>query len=142
VGAHPEATAALDGPAFLLTHPTPDTGVLPGVESPAQALIDSRATPADRLGLFHLKQRGPGRSNRKEQLRVLVAAGGNVAPVRHDGNTPCFADLPDHFYASRGADPVLAVWGVRQPREQASSLVNTFTNCGDVKGAGEKKYGR
>src|SRR4029453_12605734 len=95
-------TAALDGPPFILAHPTPDTGVLPGVESPAKALIDNRATPAYRLCLFHLKQRGAGCSDRKEQLRVLVAAGGNVAPVRHDGNTPCFADLPDHFYASRG----------------------------------------
>jgi len=27
-------------------------------------------------------------------------------------------------------------------REQASSLVNAFTNCSDVKGASEKKYGR
>jgi hypothetical protein len=142
VGADPDAAAAFDGSAFLFAHTTPYAGVLPGVESPTKALIDDRAAPADRLGLFHLKQRRTGCSNREEQFRVLVAAGGNVAPVRHDGNTPCFADLPDHFYASRGADRVLAVLRRSAAREQASSLVNTFTNRRDVKGAREKKYGR
>lgn len=37
---------------------------------------------------------------------------------------------------------VLAVLRRPAAREQASSLVNTFTNCRDVKGATEKKYGR
>jgi hypothetical protein len=142
VCADPDAAATLDGATFLFAHTTPHTGVLPGIESPTKALIDDGAAPADCLGLFHLKQRRAGSSNRKEQFRILVAAGGNVAPVRHDGNTPCFADLPDHFYASRGADGVLAVLRRSAAREQASSLVNTFTNCGDVKGASGKKYGR
>jgi hypothetical protein len=34
------------------------------------------------------------------------------------------------------------VMGRPAVREQACSLVNTFTNCGDVKGATEKKYTR
>jgi hypothetical protein len=34
-----------------------------------------------------LQQGWPGRPDREEQLRVLVSAGGTVAPV-HGGNTP------------------------------------------------------
>jgi hypothetical protein len=102
VGTHPDTAATLDGATFLFAHATPHTGILTGVESPSEALIDNRAAAADRLGLFHLQQRRTGRSNGKEQFRVLVAAGGNVAPVRHDGNTPCFADYQIFFYASRG----------------------------------------
>jgi hypothetical protein len=45
-----------------------------------------RAGPADPLRLADLDQRGPGRADREEQLRIGVAAGGVVTPGRAGGH--------------------------------------------------------
>src|SRR5439155_26791090 len=87
-GADPKAATALDGAPLFLAHPAPDAGVLTAVEGPPHALVGSRTTPADRLRLLDLQQGRAGRPDREEQLRVLIAAGSMVAPVRHGGNTP------------------------------------------------------
>src|SRR5215475_9044066 len=86
-GAHGHSATALDCAPLLFTHPAPNTGVLSGAESPLEAVVGHRTTPADRLGLLDLQQGRAGRPDREEQLRVLVAAGSTVAPV-HGGNTP------------------------------------------------------
>src|SRR5262249_44890522 len=87
-GADPKAATALDGAPLLLAHPAPYAGVLTAVEGPPQALVGDRTAPADRLRLLDLQQGRAGRPDREEQLRVLIAAGSTVAPVRHGGNTP------------------------------------------------------
>jgi hypothetical protein len=87
VGANPQASAPLDGTPLFLAHPAPDPSVLTGLEGPLEAVIDNRAAPADRLSLLNLKQGRSRRPDRKEQLGILVSAGGTVAPV-HGGNTP------------------------------------------------------
>jgi hypothetical protein len=50
-----------------------------------------RADTADPFRLVDLAQRGPGRADREEQVRIDVAAGDIVAPVRehgHHGGSP------------------------------------------------------
>jgi hypothetical protein len=103
VSAESGSSTALDCAPFFFTHSAPDTSVLTGIESPMEALIDHRTAPAHRFRLLNLQKGGTGSSNREEQLRVFVAAGGTVAPVRHGGNTPCFlriggSDRFDHSY--------------------------------------------
>jgi len=55
--------------------------VTPFSRAPGQALDLRRAEEADRFRLFDLAQRGPGRADREEQVRIGVAAGGFAAPV-------------------------------------------------------------
>src|SRR5690606_25722491 len=88
VGPNPDTTAALQHAALLLAHTPPYTGVLPGLQRPAQALIGHGAAPADRLRLLDLQQSRAGRPDREEQLRIFVAADRTVAPV-HGGYAPC-----------------------------------------------------
>src|SRR5690242_8023934 len=83
VSADPEAAAALHQATLILAHPAPDAGVLTGVERPLEALVGHGAALTDRLRLLHLQQCRAGRPNWEEQLRVLIAAEGMVAPVRH-----------------------------------------------------------
>jgi hypothetical protein len=83
----PEATATLHGTPFIFAHSTPYAGVLTGLECPREAFLGHGAPPAHGLGLLDLQQRGPGRPDREEQLRVLVATDRIVTPV-HGGNTP------------------------------------------------------
>src|SRR5206468_11147244 len=90
-GADANSTATLDGAALLFAHPTPNAGVLTGLERPLEALVGHGAAPADRLGLLDLQQGRTGRPDGEEQLRVLIAAGSTVAPV-HGDNTPWFGD--------------------------------------------------
>src|SRR5262249_17144069 len=90
--AHAQPAAALDGSPLLFAHPAPDARVLAGFEGPLKAVVDDRTTPANRLGLLNLQQGGAGRSDREEQLRILVPAAGTVTPG-HGGNTPRFRGL-------------------------------------------------
>ncbi len=46
--------AALNHPTLVFAHAAPDTGVLPAVNRPAEALVDYRAATADLFGLFDL----------------------------------------------------------------------------------------
>src|SRR5438445_13579541 len=81
---HPGAgtgVAALERSALVLGQATPHAGVLAGLESPGQAVLHDGAAPTDRLGLFDLKQRRPGVSDGKEQLRVFVTADSAMPPV-------------------------------------------------------------
>src|SRR4051812_28965145 len=90
MSADPEAAATLHQATLVFAHSAPDAGVLTRVERPLEALGGHGAALADRLRLLNLQHGGAGGPNREEQLRVLVAAEGMVAPVRHGGNTPCF----------------------------------------------------
>src|SRR6185436_9829931 len=87
--ADPQAATTLDGASFVFAHPAPDAGVLTGLECPREAFGGHGAPPAHGLGLLDLQERGAGRPDREEQLRVLVAADRIVTPV-HGGNSPCF----------------------------------------------------
>src|SRR6185312_1403079 len=87
--ADPEAATTLDRAPLVLAHPAPDAGVLTGLECPLEAFGGHGAPPAHGLGLLDLQERGAGRPDREEQLRVLVAADRIVTPV-HGGNSPCF----------------------------------------------------
>jgi hypothetical protein len=87
LGADPKAAAALECTPLLFAHPTPDTGILPGLEGPLEALVSDRTAPAHRFGLLYLKYRGARRPDREEQLRVFISADSTVTPV-HGGNTP------------------------------------------------------
>src|SRR6516162_4144620 len=67
---------------LLLGRASPDAGVLPGVQRPAQAWRPDRAVPAYLLGRLDLRQGRAQRADREEQLGVQTAAGGVVTPVR------------------------------------------------------------
>jgi hypothetical protein len=56
------------------------------VQRPGQALALRRTGPADPFCLVDLAQHGPGRADRKEQVRIGVAAGGIVTPIRVCGH--------------------------------------------------------
>jgi hypothetical protein len=45
-----------------------------------------RTGAADPFRLFHLAQRGPGRADREEQVRIGVTAGDVLTPVRVHGH--------------------------------------------------------
>src|SRR5690348_5111037 len=87
VGLDAQTATPLQGAPLVLTHPTPHAGILPGFQSPLQARLGNGATPAHRFGLLDLEHGRSGGADREEQLRVLVAADGTMAPV-HEGNTP------------------------------------------------------
>ena len=72
---------------LVFAHATPYAGVLAAVQRPGQAVGHDWTATADGLGLGDLQQRRTRRANRKEQLRVLVAADSAVAPI-HDCCTP------------------------------------------------------
>jgi len=55
--------------------------ILTSFQRPLQACVSYLATPADLLGLFDLEKGRAGISDREEQLRVLIQAGGPVAPI-------------------------------------------------------------
>src|SRR5712691_11417086 len=79
-GADP-AEPPLVGAPFVLAHAAPYARVLPALHRPLQAALDHRAPAADALGFFDLEQRGAGVSDREEQFRIHLTAGGVVAPV-------------------------------------------------------------
>jgi len=51
------------------------------VQRPAQALGLRRTGPADPFRLVNVTLRGPGCADRKEQVRIGVAANGIVTPA-------------------------------------------------------------
>jgi hypothetical protein len=55
--------------------------ILTSFQRPLQACVPDLASPADLLGLFYLEKGWAGISDREEQLRVLIQAGGPVAPI-------------------------------------------------------------
>src|SRR5690606_17710898 len=138
VGADGHPTATLQQAPLVLAQSPPHAGVLAGLERPAQALLGDRATPADRLGLLDLQESRAGRPDREEQLRVLIAAGGMVAPV-HGGYAPCSVALEmrrsSYVRTARPAQSCRPASGTRKPATGpgSRSLVNAFTNCRDVK---------
>src|SRR5258707_1959200 len=73
--------ATLERAPLVLAHATPDSGVLTGLDGPAQTPLGHVASPADLLGLFDLQQCRSCVADRKEQLGVHVTAGCAVAPV-------------------------------------------------------------
>src|SRR5689334_11812540 len=83
-GGDPKAATTLDRAPFVFAHSAPYAGVLAGLECPLEARLGHRAPPAHGLGLLDLQERGAGRPDREEQLRVLVAADRIVTPV-HGG---------------------------------------------------------
>jgi hypothetical protein len=59
--------------------------VLPGCQGEAQALTLDAAPAAYRFGQVHLPGRRARRGNREEQVRILVTAGAEGAPVFRGG---------------------------------------------------------
>ena len=77
---------APDGAPLVLCGASPHAIGDPVVERPGQASGFHRAAPADPLRLVNLAQRGSSRANREEQIRIGVAAGRFVTPVRGSGH--------------------------------------------------------
>jgi hypothetical protein len=71
---------AADDAALLFGQPTPDTGVLVGVEGELEALGSHQALAADQPGFLQLKEREASRADRKEQLRIRVTAQRVISP--------------------------------------------------------------
>src|SRR5207248_10711285 len=87
--------AALEREALLLGEPAPHAGVLTAVHRPCQAVVDDGAAVAHRLRLLDLQQGRSRRTDGEEQLRVFLAAGGQVTPVHAvpSGSGECRATL-------------------------------------------------
>jgi len=83
-GSSGSGIAALECAPFVLGQPTPDPGVLTGLDRPLQAGLNDLATTAYGLGFFDLEQGWACVPDREEQLRVLVQAGSAVAPSHQD----------------------------------------------------------
>ena len=79
--------AAFEGTPLVLGQSTPDSGVLAGLNSPAQTVLSDLTATADGFGLFDLAKRGAGVPDGEEQLGVLVQAGSMVTPS-HQGRAP------------------------------------------------------
>ena len=77
---------APDGAPLVLRGASPYAIGDPVVQRPGQAPGLRLAAPADPLRLVNLAQHGPGRANREEQVRIDVAAGRFVTPVRGSGH--------------------------------------------------------
>src|SRR3954454_9700912 len=60
------SVAALERTSLVLGQPTPDAGVLAGLQRPLQAGVDNLAASTDRFGLVDLRQGGPGVPDREE----------------------------------------------------------------------------
>src|SRR5664280_1100744 len=82
VGTTGTGIAAFERTPLVLGQSTPDSGVLAGLNSPAQTVLSDLTATADGLGFLCLDERGAGVPDGEEQLGVLVQAGSTVTP-RH-----------------------------------------------------------
>src|SRR5689334_1644011 len=84
------ATLAAQGPPLVLAHPAEDSVLrqLRVLHRPGAALLQHRAPGTDRLGLVELQHGRSGVPDREEQFRILVEAGGAIAPVTGRGLGP------------------------------------------------------
>ena len=64
--------SAFQGVPFVLGQSAPDSGVLAGVDGPAQAGLRNLTVTADNFCLFDLVKRWVGVSYREEQFGVLL----------------------------------------------------------------------
>ncbi|CDZ89410.1 hypothetical protein RHRU231_470258 [Rhodococcus ruber] len=81
-GARPGAgVAALEGTTLVLAHAAPHARVLTGLEGPREALGGDGAAVAHELGVGDLREGRAAVTDGEEQLGILVAADGLVAPV-------------------------------------------------------------
>jgi hypothetical protein len=74
------AIAPVESPPFIGGQPTPDSGVLTGLDSPSQALSNDLTATADGLRRFDLEKRRTGVPDREEQLGALVQARSAMTP--------------------------------------------------------------
>src|SRR5215471_6757578 len=82
VGASPHpAEPPLVGAPLVLAHAAPHARVLSALHGPLQAGLNHRAPQAYAFGLVDLEQRRPCVSDREEQFRIHLTAGGVMAPV-------------------------------------------------------------
>src|SRR4029450_9999316 len=110
------------------------------------AWVANSTAPADRLSLLYLQQSRTGCPDGEEQLRVLISAGGTVAPV-HGGNTPWFMDHGSACSARPLYRPLrqryTSVGGCDRPGRQGGLvlrlLLNAFTDYRCVKGEHRQK---
>jgi hypothetical protein len=97
--AHVAADAgATDGAPLFLGGTAPDASGDGVPQRPGEARRPRRACPADPFSLINLSQCGPGRADREEEVRIGVAAGGLVTPVRAPGQR---RESPARFLGSR-----------------------------------------
>ena len=89
--------AALQRAPLVLAQTAPDPVVLASLERPRETLLAHLAASAHLLGLLDLEDGRTGVADREEQFRVLVEAGGTVAPIHGWG-------IPLSYYVSTGQD--------------------------------------
>src|SRR5664279_2009830 len=80
--------AAFEGTPLVLGQSTPDSGVLAGLNSPAQTVLNDFTATADGLGFLCLDERGAGVPDGEEQFGIHTEAGSTVTP-RHQDQAPC-----------------------------------------------------
>jgi hypothetical protein len=73
--------AALQRSPLIFAETAPDTMILTSFQRPLQACVPDVASPTDLLGLFYLEEGRAGIPDWEEQLRILIQAGGLVAPI-------------------------------------------------------------
>ena len=73
--------AAFEGAALILRETAPDASVLPTFQSPGEAGLFDRAALTDLFSFLYLSQSRPGIADRKEEFRILIAAGRLVSPI-------------------------------------------------------------
>jgi hypothetical protein len=115
------------GTPFVLGGAAPDTSVA-AVQRPLQTRCGHRARPAYLPGFLDLKQGGTRRAEGKEQVRIDVAAGGVVTPVRIRGvslplerATACVTHRPRHHFSS-WARAVVVPRPPRMSRDRAPAI--------------------
>lgn len=83
--------------------------ILPGFQSPLQALIPNVTTTADDLGFFDLEDGRAGIANGEEELRVLVEACAAMAPIHDNNSFPWWMRRPvgQHIVALLGASSIM-----------------------------------
>src|SRR6202034_4790608 len=77
---HPLGERPPEGLPVLLGGAAPDAERDLVAQRPAQARLPHRTALADPLGLADLIDRGPGRADGKEELRIDLAAAGAQSP--------------------------------------------------------------
>ena len=75
------STTTLQSASLVLAGPAPYACVLTGLERPHQAGLEHRAAPTDSFCIIDLDGGGTRRTDREEQLGVLLAAKRVLAPV-------------------------------------------------------------
>jgi hypothetical protein len=75
--------------AFIFREPTPNTRILTALNRPLETLFAHIAPDTNLFRLFDLGNRRASVAYREEELWVLMAAGGSMAPIHGHQPPPC-----------------------------------------------------